>query len=89
MKNFVRQSATVEIEIYKNVKYYGNGEEEGQRIQYKGVKYWEVVHGEAAERLEAESDGSCIDNLHEYLVLYFEDGDTATFRNSYVDMFII
>lgn len=77
-----------EIKMYEGVKYTS---ERGERIthEYKGIKFWEIVTDEDAEALEVESDGSCIDEYHEYLVLHFEDGDTATFRNSHVDMFRI
>lgn len=93
-KNMARLQRTVgttfdaEIKMYEGVKYTS---ERGERIthEYKGIKFWEIVTDEDAEALEAESDGSCIDEYHEYLVLHFEDGDTATFRNSHVDMFRI
>jgi len=61
--------------------------EDGKDIKYSGCIGFEVITGEAAAQIENESDGSCIDEYHEYLVLHFENGDTATFRNSHVDLF--
>lgn len=88
MKYAVRANATVELEIHKEVKYEDRSEDLPV-IKYSGVTAFEVVHGEAAALIEADSDGSCIDDYHEYLVLYFANGETSTFRNSYVDMFIL
>lgn len=88
MKYKVRTGATVELELHKEVKYVDRSEDL-PKIKYSDVVAFEVVHGEAAAQIEAESDGSCIDDYHEYLVLFFANGETATFRNSYVDMFII
>ena len=77
----------VKLYIYENSKYTGNIGEE-KEVNYTGLKSWSVVDGEDAKAIENETDGSCIDENHEYLVLNFVDGTTATFRNSYVDMFI-
>lgn len=88
MKYFIRRNAKVEIEIHEEVKYIDLSEN-FTRVQYSDVVAFEVIHGEAAELIEAESDGSCIDEYHEYLVLHFANGETATFRNSHVDMFVI
>lgn len=66
--------AKVKLYVYENSKYTSNVGEEKE------------VDDAAA--IEAETDGSCIDENHEYLVLNFIDGSTATFRNSHVDMFI-
>lgn len=87
MKYAVRTGHTVEIDIHDVVKYIDRDPEELKRIRYTDVVAFEVVTGEAAALIEAESDGSCIDDYHEYLVLTFANGDTAAFRNSYVDMF--
>lgn len=88
MKYAVRKGATVEIEIHDQIKF-ADRSVDLKRVKYTGVVSFEVVTGAAAAAIEAETDYSCIDDLHEYLVLHFADGEDATFRNSYVDMFII
>ena len=88
---FVRdlRNATIEVTVYDKPKYEVQ-DEAGTRINYKGVTSWDIIEGgaEAAE-IEAETDGFCIDEYHEYLVLHFEDGTQATFRNSHAVMFIL
>lgn len=80
--------ARIIVTIYKNNKYTAT---ENSYIdhEYTGLTSWDVIEGgdEAAE-IEASTDASGVDDNHEYLVLHFEDGTQATFRNSYVDMFI-
>ena len=86
------RNAKVEIEIFSECKYIASKEvfENSKKVQYEGVTYWSIVSGiEAIEEIERCTDNSSIDDMHEYLVLHFEDGTEATFRNSYVDMFII
>lgn len=73
--------------IYPTVKWMMCEGDEGKRIHRYGVENWEIVSGEDAEEIEAKTDGSCIDDYHEYLVLNYKDGTSETFRNSYVDMF--
>lgn len=81
--------ADVILHIYNDDKYEGNITEEKQVI-YNGIVAWDIIEGgKEAEEIEAHTDGSCIDEHNEYLVLHFEDGKTATFRNSHVDMKII
>ena len=77
-----------EIELYSECKYTASEEvfENSIRHQYKDITNWEIVTDEDAEEIEANG---LIDEHHEYLVLHFADGETATFRNSHVDMFRI
>lgn len=83
------REAKVKIIAYKHTKYEALEGEESE-ITYKGLTSWDVIEGgEEAEALEAETDESGIDEYHEYLILHFEDGTQATFRNSHVDMFIV
>jgi hypothetical protein len=81
--------ATVKVILFENNKYTSKDLGKEYEVNYTGLKQWSIVNGEEAEEIESETDGSCIDDLHEYLVLEFVDGSTATFRNSYTDMFII
>lgn len=79
--------ATVELFITEAVKYEAELEEE-KAVKYTGVKAWSIVDGEDAEEIESMTDASGVDEYHEYLVLHFANGETATFRNSHVSMFI-
>ena len=79
------EEATFRLYAYKHCKYNAiDGEE--TIINYTGVTSWDIIEG-GKEAEEIESNG-LIDDNHEYLVLHLNDGTTATFRNSYVDMFI-
>lgn len=90
MTRLFMESKTVKLDVYSESKYTASAEvfENQKVVVYDGVTGFEVVSGKEAEEIEAMSDGSCVDDYHEYLVLFFENGDTATFRNSYVDMFL-
>ena len=87
MDNERLQTANVIIEIFHNTKY--EDAEPTQTAGYKGLIGWDIIEGgKEAEEIEAEYDANSIDEYHEYLVLHFNDGTTATFRNSHVDMII-
>lgn len=85
MKKHFYKPCRVIVERYENCKY--TQPEDGERIHYENAEAFEVIHGEAAAQLEAEMDGSMVDDFHEYLVIYFTNGETAIFRNSYADLF--
>lgn len=85
MSNERLQKQTIRIFIYDADKYTGKITEE-KEVQYTGLTAWDIIEGgEEAEEIEADG---LIDEHHEYLVLHFNDGTTATFRNSHVDMFL-
>ena len=85
--NEALQKATVIIDITTGVKYEADSGEE-TTVTYTGLTQWSIVGGEDALEIEADLSESEKDEYHEYLVLEFNDGTTATFRNSHVDMFI-
>ena len=76
----------VKVRIYDGIKYFKC--KKVKEILYRNIRGFEVATGERAEQIISETDGSCIDEFNEYLVIYLEDGNTATFRNSHVDLFI-
>ena len=85
MSNERLQKATIRIYLYDEDKYTGNITEETE-IKYTGLKAWDIIEG-GQEAEEIEADG-LLDEHHEYLVLHFNDGTQATFRNSHTDMCI-
>lgn len=88
MNRFINERH-VKLDVYNECKYTASkGVFENKKVvEYENVIGFEVFTGEEAKEIEKETDNSCIDDYHEYLVIYFEDGNTSTFRNSYVDMF--
>lgn len=84
--------ATIKLFIYEGCKYNDKAECRIplSEMEYNGITGWDIIEGgKEAEEIESHCDGNCIDEYHEYLVLHLLNGNTATFRNSYVDMFII
>ena len=78
----------VRLYLYEGLKYTADLEE-GTELIFDGIKAWSLIEGgEEAAEIEADADSSSIDEHHEYLVLHLLDGQTATFRNSHVDMFL-
>lgn len=79
----------VKVKVYDEVKYSPFSEQVAE-VEYDGVKGFDVVSDPAAVyEIESHTDGNCIDENHEYLVLHLENGETSTFRNSHVDLFRI
>lgn len=83
------EEATITIVVMDKVKYADeNWDGDFFTIPYTGVESFSIVSGEDAREIEEHTDGSCIDEYHEYLVLKFTDGTESTFRNSHVNMYI-
>lgn len=76
----------VKVKVYNKVKYDMDSVKVGETFyDIKGFKV--VCGGKEAEEIEAMTDANSADDYHEYLVLDLGNGETATYRNSYVDMF--
>ena len=76
----------VKIRIYDDIKFFKC--KKVKDILYINIRGFEVVTGERADQISSETDASSIDPYNEYLVIYLEDGSTATFGYSKTDLFI-
>lgn len=77
------------VDVHEVIRYEDKSENI-KTVEYTGCVGFEVVAGaKRVAEIEAETDCSCIDDYHEYLILHFANGETSTFRNSYVDLFAI
>lgn len=72
------------VKVYDLAKYDAHSTKIAQ-VEYD-IEGFKVVSG-GAEAEEIENSGDIVDEYHEYLVLDLGNGETATFRNSHVDMF--
>ena len=71
-----------EVEVYNQVKY-----ERGAKVIHTNL-YKDVAKFEVVTEAQLGMDVSDMkDPYGEYLVLTMADGSTATYRNSYVDLF--
>jgi hypothetical protein len=84
--------AKVTLYVYEGCKYTAKSAEDlgdEREVSYHGIAGWDIIEGgKEAEEIEADTDADGIDEFHEYLVLHLLNGETATFRNSHVDMFL-
>lgn len=91
MKTLIRETRSVELHMYEDVKYETYAKLD-KVITYEAgrISSFEVLSGEKAEEFEKEIDESSFDEYHEYLILYFSDSDdVVSFRNSHADMFVM
>jgi uncharacterized protein Veg len=86
MDNEKLQKAKVSVDMYDTIKYTRDANSKETTVEYTGLTAWDIING-GKEAEEIEKDG-LIDPYHSYFVLHFNDGSTATFRNSYNDLFI-
>ena len=76
--------AKFEVEVYDKVRY-----ERGAKVIHTNI-YKDVRKFEVVTEAQLGMDVSDVkDPYGEYLVLTMVDGSTATYRNSYVDLFKI
>ena len=76
--------AKVRLYIHDGNKYEGSTTTE--LVEYTGLTSWDIIEG-GKEAEEIEKSGM-VDPNHEYLVLHFQNLETATYCNSNVDLFI-
>lgn len=86
MKKEFRETVKVELKIYDSCKYKPTSETK-YKVQYNINAY--EVKKIVKEEILKETDESSLDEYEEYLILYLDDGETSTFRNSHVDMYLI
>lgn len=73
----------VKIRVYDRMKYHADAEQVAE-ARYE-IERFEILNG---EQIDIESFGDDVDEHDEYLVLYLSNGESSTFRNSCVDLFI-
>ena len=76
----------VKLKLYDGVKYNLENEKIIE-IVYNNIRGYEVVTVESATQIGLETDENSRDEFNEYLIITLENGESATFCNSHVDMF--
>ena len=81
---------TIRVLLHSECKYSNPAYKKPHEITevtYTGLTSWDIIEGGPEADMLEELLG-VEDDFHEYLVLHFQDGTTATFRNSYTDFFL-
>lgn len=78
----------VKVRVYDECKYSKTSEKIAE-VEYYNIRGFEVMTGDRAAEIANETDADGQDEYNEYLVIELENGETATFRNSHVDLFRI
>ena len=76
----------IKLKIYDGSIYIGESRMVAE-VKYKNIESYEVVTGKRADNISRVY--GIKDENNEYLVITLENGETATFCNSHVDMFRI
>ena len=61
-------SRRAKLDVYSECKYTASAEvfENQKTVVYDYLTGFQIVTGKEAKQIEAETDGSCIDDHHEY-----------------------
>lgn len=77
----------VNVKLYDGCRYDINSEKIAE-MEYD-IEYFDIIHAENDPDIEKNYAEDERDPYDEYLVLHLENGETATFRNNRVDLFVI
>ena len=77
---------SVIVKVYNGVKYEAISKKVAE-VKYNNIRGYEVATGDRATEIGLETDDNSRDEYNEYLIIRLENGETATFCNSHVDMF--
>lgn len=76
------------LKVYPECKYQYLGDAI-EELFLDGVSGFEVITGAEGKEIGAEMvcNVGAEDPFNDYLRIYFDNGETATYRNSFVDLF--
>lgn len=76
------------LRVYPECKYQYTGEA-SEALELDGVNGFDIINGKEGKEIGAEMicNVGSEDPYNEYLRIYFENGEIATYRNSFVDLF--
>ena len=81
--------ATFKLYIYDDIKYGRDFDCDVIEWIYTDVVSFDIIQGGEEAKELAKEMAPDFDIYSEYLILHFKDGSQASFRYSYVDMFIL
>ena len=68
------------VDVHEVIRYEDKSENI-KTVEHTGCVGFEVVaDAKRVSEIEAETDGSCIDDSHEYLIPHFANGEISTLR---------